>query len=109
MKFMVFQWLIGATDGHAKTSIFLQPGGSYRLTPFYDIISAFPLLGGKGLHLSDLRLSMSLKASKGRKTEIQTLYPRHFLATAKEVGLPRSRCWRFCAILSITFLTRLLR
>ncbi|VDR27347.1 Serine/threonine-protein kinase HipA [Raoultella terrigena] len=48
MKFIVFQWLIGATDGHAKNfSIFLQPGGSYRLTPFYDIISAFPLLAAR--------------------------------------------------------------
>ncbi len=35
MKFQVFQWLIGATDGHAKTSpVFIQAGGSYRLTPF---------------------------------------------------------------------------
>jgi hypothetical protein len=33
-------------------------GGSYRLTPFYDIISAFPVLGGTGLHLRDLKLSM---------------------------------------------------
>ncbi len=49
MKFMVFQWLTGATDGHAKNfSIYLLPGGSYRLTPFYDIISAFPVLGGTG-------------------------------------------------------------
>lgn len=41
MKFQVFQWLIGATDGHAKNfSVFIQAGGSYRLTPFYDIISA---------------------------------------------------------------------
>lgn len=46
MKFQVFQWLIGATDGHAKNfSVFIQAGGSYRLTPFYDIISAFPVLG----------------------------------------------------------------
>lgn len=92
MKFIVFQWLIGATDGHAKNfSIFLQPGGSYRLTPFYDIISAFPVLGGAGLHMSDLKLSMSLKASKGRKTDIHTLYPRHFLATAKEVGFAQEQ------------------
>ncbi|NYY78653.1 hypothetical protein DMI69_25685 [Escherichia coli] len=27
-----------------KTSVFIQAGGSYRLTPFYDIISAFPVL-----------------------------------------------------------------
>lgn len=92
MKFIVFQWLMGATDGHAKNfSVFLQPGGSYRLTPFYDIISAYPLLGGTGLHLSDLKLSMSMKATKGRKTEISTLYPRHFLATAKEVGFAQEQ------------------
>ncbi len=95
MKFMVFQWLTGATDGHAKNfSIYLLPGGSYRLTPFYDIISAFPVLGGTGLHLRDLKLSMGLNATKGRKTEINAIYPRHFLATAKAVNFPGSRCWR---------------
>lgn len=89
MKFMVFQWLVGATDGHAKNfSLFLLPGGSYRLTPFYDIISAFPVLGGTGLHLRDLKLSMGLNATKGRKTEINAIYPRHFLATAKAVNFP---------------------
>ncbi len=89
MKFQVFQWLLGATDGHAKNfSIFIQAGGSFRLTPFYDIISAFPVLGGQGLHMSDLKLAMSLKASKGRKNEIGKIYPRHFVATAKEVNFP---------------------
>lgn len=69
MKFQVFQWLIGATDGHAKNfSVFIQAGGSYRLTPFYDIISAFPVLGGAGIHISDLKLAMGLNASKGKKT-----------------------------------------
>lgn len=92
MKFQVFQWLLGATDGHAKNfSIFIQAGGSYKLTPFYDIISAFPVLGGKGLHMSDLKLAMGLKASKGRKTEINTIYPRHFLTTAKEVNFPEEQ------------------
>ncbi|WP_193002745.1 HipA domain-containing protein, partial [Vibrio litoralis] len=33
MRFQVFQWLIGATDGHAKNfSIHIGKGGSYRLT-----------------------------------------------------------------------------
>lgn len=92
MKFQVFQWLLGATDGHAKNfSIFIEAGGSYRLTPFYDIISAFPVLGGQGLHISDLKLAMSLKASKGRKNEIDKIYPRHFLATAKEVNFPAAQ------------------
>lgn len=89
MKFQVFQWLIGATDGHAKNfSVFIQAGGSYRLTPFYDIISAFPVLGGAGIHISDLKLAMGLNASKGKKTAIDKIYPRHFLATAKVLKFP---------------------
>lgn len=62
--------------------------GSYRLTPFYDIISAFPVLGGTGIHISDLKLAMGLNASKGKKTAIDKIYPRHFLATAKVLRFP---------------------
>jgi len=91
MKFQVFQWLLGATDGHAKNfSVFIEAGGSYRLTPFYDIISAFPMLGGRGLHIGDLKLAMSLKATRGRKYEINQIYPRHFFALADEVNFRKS-------------------
>lgn len=87
MRFQVFQWLIGATDGHAKNfSIHIGKGGSYRLTPFYDILSAYPLLGGKGLNIRKLKLSMGLKATKGKKYEISKILPRHFLDTAKAVN-----------------------
>ena len=87
MRFQVFQWLIGATDGHAKNfSIYIDKGGSYRLTPFYDILSAYPLLGGKGLNIRKLKLSMGLKATKGKKYEISKILPRHFLDTAKAVN-----------------------
>jgi serine/threonine-protein kinase HipA len=95
MRFLVFQWLLGATDGHAKNfSVFILPGGSYRLTPFYDIISAFPVLGGTGIHFSDLKLAMSLNASKGRKNAIDKIHPRHFLATAKAVKFPQDQVWQ---------------
>lgn len=87
MRFQVFQWLIGATDGHAKNfSIYIDKGGSYRLTPFYDILSAYPLLGGKGLNVRKLKLAMGLKATKGKKYEISKILPRHFLDTAKDVN-----------------------
>lgn len=87
MRFQVFQWLIGATDGHAKNfSVYLDKGGSYRLTPFYDILSAYPLLGGKGLNIRKLKLAMGLKATKGKKYEISKIQPRHFLETAKAVN-----------------------
>lgn len=39
-------WLLAATDGHAKNfSIFLLPGGRYRMTPLYDVISVWPVVG----------------------------------------------------------------
>ncbi|MGL0819724.1 type II toxin-antitoxin system HipA family toxin [Vibrio vulnificus] len=87
MRFQVFQWLIGATDGHAKNfSISINASGSYQLTPFYDVLSAFPMLGGNGLNIRSLKLAMGLKATRGRKYHIDKIYSRHFLDTAKECG-----------------------
>lgn len=47
-----------------------------------------PVLGGTGIHISDLKLAMGLNASKGKKTAIDKIYPRHFLATAKVLRFP---------------------
>ncbi len=95
MKFMVFQWLTGATDGHAKNfSIYLLPGGSYRLTPFYDITFGVSGAGRHGTASARSEAVDGAQCHKGRKTEINAIYPRHFLATAKAVNFPRSRCWR---------------
>ena len=43
------------------------------------------------MHISDLKLAMSLSASKGRKTAIDKIYPRHFLATAKALKFPEQQ------------------
>ncbi|MFC1235955.1 type II toxin-antitoxin system HipA family toxin [Vibrio sp. F74] len=92
MRFQVFQWIIGATDGHAKNfSIYIDKGGSYSLTPFYDILSAYPLLGGKGLNIRKLKLAMGLKATKGKKYEVNKILPRHFLDTAKAVNFNQDK------------------
>ncbi|OXX69848.1 type II toxin-antitoxin system HipA family toxin [Vibrio sp. V03_P4A6T147] len=88
MRFQVFQWLIGATDGHAKNfSIFIEADSTYRLTPFYDIMSAFPSSSGRGINTRKLKLAMSLKStSSGNKWHLEKIYPRHFIATAETVG-----------------------
>ncbi|WP_064792330.1 type II toxin-antitoxin system HipA family toxin [Shewanella woodyi] len=87
MKSQVLFWLLAATDGHAKNfSLFIDAGGGYRLTPFYDIISMYPVIGGKGLNIRDAKLAMGLKASKGKKYSIAQIFPRHFIQTAKAVG-----------------------
>ncbi len=82
MKAQIVFWLLAAIDGHAKNfSIFLSPGG-YRLTPFYDVLSAAPY---PEFPTQKARLAMAV-GDKGyyRLNQIQ---PRHFYQTGKTVGL----------------------
>ncbi len=91
---MLFQaqlvfWLIGATDGHAKNfSIFLHPGGSYSLTPLYDVLTAQPSLDGRQIERKQMKLAMSV--GDGRHYSIDEIVPRHFFQTGAKVGLPKS-------------------
>ena len=87
MKSQVLFWLLAATDGHAKNfSLFIEVDGSYRLTPFYDIMSVYPVLGGKGLNIRDAKLAMGLKATKGKQYKLNQIQIRHFFRTAHDVG-----------------------
>lgn len=87
MKSQLLFWLLAATDGHAKNfSLLIQAGGAYRLTPFYDILSVYPVMGGTGLNIRHAKLAMGLKATKGKKYHINNILPKHFWGTAKEVG-----------------------
>lgn len=46
VKAQILFWLLAATDGHAKNfSLFHERGGTHRLTPFYDVLSAWPIMG----------------------------------------------------------------
>lgn len=87
MQIQVLFWLLAATDGHAKNfSLFIRPGGAFCLTPFYDILSLYPAMGGSGLNRRDAKLAMGLNGSRGKKYEIEQIFPRHFFQTAKAVG-----------------------
>jgi len=45
-KTQMLYWLLCAIDGHAKNfSLFMETDGGYRLTPRYDVLSAYPVLG----------------------------------------------------------------
>ncbi|MBB1060001.1 type II toxin-antitoxin system HipA family toxin [Marilutibacter spongiae] len=82
-------WLIGATDGHAKNiSIFLHPGGSYAMTPLYDVLTAQPSLDARQIERKQMKLAMSVGNSNHyRFDEIQT---RHFFQTGDAAGLSPS-------------------
>lgn len=61
MKTQLLFWLLGAIDGHAKNfSIFLLPGGAYRLTPLYDVMSAWPIVARQELHPKQMKMAMSV-------------------------------------------------
>lgn len=89
LKAQIFFWLIGATDGHAKNfSIFLGPGGSYRLTPLYDVLTAQPSLEAGQVQRKQMKLSMSVGTN--RHYRIDEIQRRHFVQTALAAGLSRS-------------------
>jgi serine/threonine-protein kinase HipA len=88
-KAQILFWLIGATDGHAKNfSIFLSPGGSYRLTPLYDVLTAQPSLIAKQIEQKQMRLAMSV--GNNNHSKIGEIYGRHFMQTGKAAGLPKT-------------------
>jgi serine/threonine-protein kinase HipA len=79
-------WLIGATDGHAKNfSIFLSPGGRYRLAPLYDVLSAQPSLDARQIRRKAFKLALSV--GKSRHYAFEEILPRHFVQTAEISGV----------------------
>lgn len=81
-------WLMAATDGHAKNfSIRLHAGGTYALTPLYDVLSAWPIIGtGRNqLAWKNARLAMAV-SGKNRHYHLASIMRRHFNATAARCG-----------------------
>jgi serine/threonine-protein kinase HipA len=82
--------LLAASDGHAKNfSVFLNAGDAYRLTPLYDVLSAWPVVGhgANSLAPKKARLAMGLRARKMhyRLSEIRS---RHYRDLAERSGVP---------------------
>ena len=86
LRAQIVFWLLGATDGHAKNfSIFLQPGGRFRLTPLYDVMSSQPAMDAGQLRKNQFRLAN--RVGNSRQYVIDQIMPRHFVQTAEHGGL----------------------
>lgn len=88
----VLFWMLCAPDGHAKNfSLALRPGGAYALTPLYDVMSAYPLLGeGPGkLSPHRIRLAMAVR-SKNAHWKMQDIQRRHWLGLGQRYGIVTS-------------------
>lgn len=88
MAAQVVFWLLRAPDGHAKNfSIQLLPRGRFQLTPLYDVMSVYPVLGDGPSHWSpyEIKSAMAL-LGKNRHYEMHRIQRRHFNSTARKVG-----------------------
>jgi serine/threonine-protein kinase HipA len=89
LKAQIIFWLLGATDGHAKNfSIFLQPGGRFRLTPIYDVMSVQPAFDAGQLRRNEMKLALAV--GDNRHYVVYEIMPRHFVQTAVKSGIAAS-------------------
>lgn len=85
----VLFWMLCATDGHAKNfSLFLRPGGRYQLTPLYDVLSAYPVLGEGPGKISPFKAKMAMAVrSKNAHWKMRDILRRHWLALGTRHGI----------------------
>jgi serine/threonine-protein kinase HipA len=78
-------WMLAAPDGHAKNfSIRLLPRGRFDLTPLYDVMSIWPVVGNGASQWSwhKAKLAMAM-ADKNRHYLMKDIQRRHFNAMAR--------------------------
>jgi serine/threonine-protein kinase HipA len=82
MRAQAFNYLIAGTDAHARNySISYAPGGAFRLSPLYDVISDLPY--------QKLGRRSSLAMTIGGQRVIGDIMPRHWMRQAASVRFSR--------------------
>lgn len=88
---LAYNWLVLATDGHAKNYSFLLSGHQVRLAPLYDVASALPHLN----HPRKARMAQKI-AGEYRPSFIGR---RHWERLARPLGLdPDEACARITSL-----------
>jgi len=89
LKAQILFWMLAATDGHAKNfSIRILSQGRLQLTPLYDVLSIWPIMGKGSNKISwhNAKLAMSVRG-KNKHYLLKSIQRRHFNATARQFGL----------------------
>jgi serine/threonine-protein kinase HipA len=83
-------WLMAATDGHAKNfSLRLLPGGAYRMTPLYDILSIHPVMGRRANQLDPRKAKLAMAVvDRNRHYDLHGIHRWHWVAMGRKLGLP---------------------
>lgn len=82
-------WMLRAPDGHAKNfSLSIRAKGVYALTPLYDVMSAWPVIGDALNKLSDHKVKMAMAIrSNNAHWKMREILPRHWLTLGKRYGV----------------------
>lgn len=87
-KANVLFWLLGATDGHGKNfSISLLPGGRFRMTPLYDVLTVQPTVDARQIERKHFKLAMHF--GKSNHYKVVNIVGRHIVETGVQSGLSR--------------------
>jgi serine/threonine-protein kinase HipA len=82
-------WLLAATDGHAKNfSLRQRREGRFSLTPLYDVLSAWPIVGdGPNLiAYPRARLAMAIRGERNAHFRLREIQARHWQRLAATCG-----------------------
>jgi serine/threonine-protein kinase HipA len=88
-KAQVLFWMLAATDGHAKNfSIRILAGGRFHLTPLYDVLSAWPIIGKRANEIPPEKVKLAM-AVPGERPHylLKSIQRRHFETLAKRLGV----------------------
>ena len=89
-KTQILFWMLAAIDGHGKNfSLFIEADSSFRMTPLYDVISAFPLFEAGGIPAKKAKMAMALQG-KNKQYHFAMIQPRHFISTAAYAGFSQT-------------------
>lgn len=85
----VLFWMLCAPDGHAKNfSIALQPYGQYHMTPLYDVLSAYPLLGAGPGKFSSKKITLAMAVrTKNTHYRVSEIMRRHWVQLGRQFGV----------------------
>ena len=88
LRSQIVFWMLAATDGHAKNfSLRILPGGHFNLTPLYDVISAWPVIGKKASEIPIDKVKMAMSVPGERPHYLwKAIQKRHFINLAKKLG-----------------------
>lgn len=89
LRTQVLYWMLAAIDGHAKNfAVFIGPRGAFELTPRYDVLSAYPVIGNKAGMLAPQKLRMAMAVrGENRHYRWSEFRRAHFVKTARDCGM----------------------